>query len=431
MISDTEDRSAADLDEIIKTRAVSMIYQPIVEMDTGTVVAWEALARGPEGSALEFPDRLFGTAARLGRTTELDHCCRAAAVDGAIEAGLGRKQELFINVEPDSAGAPIPGFLADARERAHLSLRPTMEITEREVTANPAELVALVALFRERGWGLALDDVGLDGRSIALMPLLRPDVIKLDMCFVQEPLTRARAHLVHAVVAEAERSGARIVAEGVETEEQAATAKALGADLGQGWYFGRPGRLEPGGDTLGTGRTRVVVETLGGTPFQHLSHHRQARRGTKGHLLQMSYALEDVALAQGEAAVLLASFQNAKYFTSAISQRYALLAGEAAFVGAIAAGLGHTPASGVHGADLPATDALRLEWDVVVLGPHFAGAFAANDLGDRGNDAQRRFDYVLTHDRDLVVAAATGLMQKIAPTPASDAANALRPGQEL
>lgn len=410
-----DDAEGALLEEIIAARSVTMVYQPVVELDTGEVVGWEALARGPQGSALEFPDRLFATAARLGRTTDLDHVCRAAAVEGAVAAGLGRKQELFINVEPESAGAEVPDFLVAAREQAQMLLRPTYEVTERAVTDKPAELVALVALYRERGWGVAFDDVGLDGRSIALMPLLRPDVIKLDMHFVQEPLTRERAHLVHAVMAEAERSGARVVAEGIETQEQVEAAKALGAGLGQGWYFGRPGPLEPHADTLGTGRTRVVVESVGGTPFQHLSHRRPVRRGTKRQLLQMSFALEDVALALGGSAVLLSSFQEARFFSRTISERYTALAGDLAFVGVLAQGLGSTPAPGVHGAHLSPSDALRSEWDVVVLGPHFAGAFVANDLGDEGDDGLRRFDYIVTHNRDLVVGAATGLMQKTVP----------------
>src|ERR1700761_4017638 len=80
------------LDEILRARTTRALYQPIVELDTGRVVAWEALARGPEGSPLEFPAELFGAAARHGRTAELDHCCQAAAIEGAIDAGLARSQ---------------------------------------------------------------------------------------------------------------------------------------------------------------------------------------------------------------------------------------------------------------------------------------------------------------------------------------------------
>jgi DICT domain-containing protein len=129
----------------------------------------------------------------------------------------------------------------------------------------------------------------------------------------------------------------------------------------------------------------------------------------------MSYALEDVALALGESAVLFSSFQEAKYFSPAISERYAALAGNLAFVGVLAEGLGSAPAPGVHGAQLSPADALRTEWDVVVLGPHFAGAFVAQDLGDQGDDATRRFDYVVTYERDLVIAAATALMRMTGP----------------
>src|ERR1700761_7934790 len=80
------------LDEIVRARATRPLYQPIVDLDPGRVVAWEALARGPEGSPLESPAELFGAAARHGRTAELDHCCQAAAIEGAIDAGLARSQ---------------------------------------------------------------------------------------------------------------------------------------------------------------------------------------------------------------------------------------------------------------------------------------------------------------------------------------------------
>jgi hypothetical protein len=91
---------AALLEEILEQRSIRAVYQPIVELDSGTVIAWEALARGPRGSALELPDKLFGAAARHGQTVELDHRCRVAAGDGAIAAGLGRHQELSSTSSP-------------------------------------------------------------------------------------------------------------------------------------------------------------------------------------------------------------------------------------------------------------------------------------------------------------------------------------------
>jgi DICT domain-containing protein len=73
------------------------------------------------------------------------------------------------------------------------------------------------------------------------------------------------------------------------------------------------------------------------------------------------------------------------------------------------------PAPGVRGAAIAGDDPLRDEWSVVVLGPHFAGALVAVDLGDDGPDEERRFDFALTYDRDLVVDAGNALMGRIRP----------------
>ena len=89
------------------------------------------------------------------------------------------------------------------------------------------------------------------------------------------------------------------------------------------------------------------------------------------------------------------------------------MAEHAALVGALGHGLESEPAPCVRGADLHRDEALRGEWDVAVVSPHFAGAFVARDLGDDGADADRRFDYFVTYDRELVIAAARTLMARI------------------
>ncbi|HJZ36307.1 MAG TPA: hypothetical protein VJ204_08555, partial [Solirubrobacterales bacterium] len=76
------------------------------------------------------------------------------------------------------------------------------------------------------------------------------------------------------------------------------------------------------------------------------------------------------------------------------------------------------PGRGIRGADIEPDDRLRGEWDVVVVGPHFAGAFVARDLGEvdgPGPDAERRFEYFLTYDRDLVTDAARALLHRLVP----------------
>src|SRR5690242_4216483 len=98
----------AELDRILGERRLRSVYQPIVHLDTGEVAGYEALARGPEGSPLERPDRLFAAAAAAGRTAELEWACREAALAGALAGGLDAPRALFLNVEPSMLAEPVP-----------------------------------------------------------------------------------------------------------------------------------------------------------------------------------------------------------------------------------------------------------------------------------------------------------------------------------
>src|SRR3954465_11792591 len=238
------------LEEVIRERSVVSLYQPIFDIgdqnlsrEQYPVVAYEALARGPEGSLVEFPDMLFGTARAAGRLAELDWVCRAAAVQGAMDAGLKAPYPLFCNMEPEAIDAPPPFDLRDTWERAKTEVRVMTEITERATTVRPAELLSTAGGIRDAGWGIALDDVGAEPASLALMPFLDPNVIKLDLRLIQDTPNEDLAEVINAVNAEAERSNLTILSEGIETEQHERTSLAFGATLGQGWLYGKPGPL--------------------------------------------------------------------------------------------------------------------------------------------------------------------------------------------
>ncbi len=423
-------RSGAQLErallaDLLATRSVQTVYQPVVELDTGSVVGYEALSRGPSGSALERPDLLFAAARRERELPRLDLLCQTAAMRGASKAGLHAPCTLFVNVEPEaSAKGPLPVPLRSARGPHSLGpdVRVIVELTERALTDRPAQLLRRVETFRAAGWGIALDDVGADPGSLALLPLLRPDVIKLDLRLVQDRPDAGIARIVNAVNAEAERSGAVVLAEGIETTRHLAVARSLGAVLGQGWLFGRPAPLPALTRPAAAPRSGAPVPIThraatpeGGSPFELVAAHRPVRQATKSLLLEVSKHLESQALSSSSSAVVLSTFQDAAHMTAATARRYAELAARAAFVGAFGAGMPDVPASGVRGAALDAGDVVLSEWDVVVLGPHFAGALVSRDLGDHGPDAHRRFEYVLTHDRELAVEVACRLMTRIRP----------------
>lgn len=407
---------SAVLAELLRGDDLRADYQPLIELATEQVVGYEALIRGPEGSPLERPDDLFAAARAADRLGELDWACRAAAVRGALEGGLPTPLRLFINAEPEALGLPCPERHREVWARAS-ELDLVVEITERALTARPADLMHSLEEFRNRGWSTALDDVGADSRSLALMELLGPDVVKLDLRLIQARPNREVAEIVAAVNAYAERTGAVVLAEGIETPEHLATARSIGASHGQGWRFGRPGPLPA--DLASTARVlpsrTSEVTAAGSTPFETVGQILPVRQATKPLLLEMTWLLERQALALGETAILLSVFQTAERFTPLTRKRYARLAKKLAFVAGLGVGMEVEPAPGVRGATLADDDALKDEWSVVVLAPHFAGALVAVDLGDSGPDDQRRFDYAVTYDRRLVTIAAGTLMRRVKP----------------
>jgi len=392
------------LDGIFDEAEIRAAYQPIVNLEHGDVVGAEALARWP-GLGVS-PDAAFEHARRVGRVGELDTKCQRAAVEGLRGSDLPEGFKVFVNVEPGMSVAALTERSAGPKLVA--------EITERALMHNPAELVRSVRQMRDRGCGIALDDVGAVPDSLSLLPFLAPDVIKLDISLVQRWPDAGQARILTAVAAYAERSGATVLAEGIETDAHLEQSLALGATLGQGWYFSRPGPLGAYPPLHQSVSLLDAPMRSSGTPFELLDP-RRVRIGTKGLLLSISRHVEQQGLSLETPPLVLAAFQSAGRFTPATAARYRDLAERCPLVVALGAGMKTNPARGVRGADLAPRDPLRGEWTVIIVGAHYTGALIAKDLGDSGPDLQRRYLFALTHDHDTVLAAATALLGRIEP----------------
>ncbi|MET3424470.1 EAL domain-containing protein (putative c-di-GMP-specific phosphodiesterase class I) [Actinoplanes tereljensis] len=404
-----------DIHEVIDQRAVTTVFQPLVDLAGGGLLGFEALTRGPADTPLHTPDALFAAARAVGRETELDWVCRAVAFRTILAADPDPVLTWFVNMEPAASRVPCPADLAGAIEEARQRLRVVTEVTERSIAHDPAGLLAATTSVRAAGWGVALDDVGADPGSLALMPFIHPDVVKLDMQLLREPDEPHTARVVAAVSAYAEASGAVILAEGIETARHAELARTMGATVGQGWHHGRPGPL-PAQVRAGSRLPFIKPPGLSiGTPFDIIGGRRPVTRTTKGRLMSMSRHLEALAGDGSEPPVLLACFQEERHFTAATAVRFTRIAANSPLVAALGTGLGDEPAPGVHGTAFGPADPLRGEWNVIVVGPHRAAALVARDVGDTGPDRERRFDFALTHDRSLVLEAARALLPWLAP----------------
>ena len=226
------------------------VFQPIVEIDTGRVVAYEALARGPRGP-LERPDELFAAARAAARLAELDQVCRTAALRGALEQGLTAPLTLFVNVEPEVLDSRADGRRCSAWPRPPpAGCGSSWRSPSGPWPPGRPSCCAPWSASAPMGWGVAVDDVGAEPMSLAFMPLLRPDVVKLDLRLVQERPGPEVAEIMNAVNAYAERTGARRPRRGHRARAAPGHGPRSGRHPGPGLVLRPPGRRpgdRPGG----------------------------------------------------------------------------------------------------------------------------------------------------------------------------------------
>ena len=379
------------------------VYQPVVDLRGGRVIGYEALIRGDPSSKLASPAELFAAAREAGVVAEFDAACRAVAVRGFDFDGAG-PFALFLNAVADTLG--------DAAEVVAPALRHTIviEVTEQALVSRPEVLLRALTQFRTQGWGVAIQNVGADSRSLALMSLLYPDVIKLDLRRLQDRSAEDIARIVGAVGAESERRQAVVLVEGIDSEDQLAAARAFGAQLGQGFLLGEPGPLptpmpEPG---RALRLTSSGGDPGGDSPYLRVTNWKRPARGSRELAERTAGLILRQAAALGETAVVLAAYPHEEHLNEAEATELRELAGRLAFVGALGAPDKLTQA-GIRTGPLPPGDTLRGSWTVVALGPGLAACFVARPVGDG------TYDLATSYDRDLVVESALLIMARLAP----------------
>jgi EAL domain-containing protein (putative c-di-GMP-specific phosphodiesterase class I) len=228
--------------ELLLDQRVHSVYEPIVEVDTHVVYAYEALARGPEGTDFHMPIAMFTEAERQGLVYELDCLCRASGLAGAIDFPSGSK--LFLNVLPSAIHDP--NFRADRliRTLAECRLSPrdvVFEVSEQESIRDFEAFREMRDYYRKLGFSFALDDTGSGYAGLEALLEISPEYIKVDRTFItgidEDPV---RQDLLRALKAVSEKTGAKIIGEGLDTLEELAMLSELGIHFGQGWLFGHP-----------------------------------------------------------------------------------------------------------------------------------------------------------------------------------------------
>jgi EAL domain-containing protein (putative c-di-GMP-specific phosphodiesterase class I) len=223
--------------DVLDGGKMSMVFQPIVDLETEVVVGFEALARFP--SAPERPTQTWFTeAAAVGLRRELEVAAVAAALAVLPEAPA--EPYLSVNAMPDTLASPELVELLAAAPADRLVL----EITEHAPVHDYEALNAAMQRMRGRGIRLAVDDAGSGFASLRHILQLAPDIIKIDNALTRNVYKDpARRALAAGLISFAKELGATIVAEGIQSRQELDALRELGVRYGQGFYLGRPGPI--------------------------------------------------------------------------------------------------------------------------------------------------------------------------------------------
>jgi EAL domain-containing protein (putative c-di-GMP-specific phosphodiesterase class I) len=214
-----------------------MAFQPIVDVSTRSIYAYEALLRTEEES-LRRPDIFIATGERLDRIQEIGRTVRAAVATAIHDAPSNAL--IFVNVH----GLELSDeeLYSASSELARYAKRVVLEITER-TSLDPAVGSTRVAMLRRLGYRIAVDDLGAGYAALGALASLEPEVVKLDMSLIRD-LDRHtnKRRIVAAIASLCRELGSKVIAEGVETVAERTACVDVGIELLQGYLFAKPAK---------------------------------------------------------------------------------------------------------------------------------------------------------------------------------------------
>ncbi len=229
----------AGLKSVIGGRQLRPAFQPVRHLPDGTIMGYEALIRGPQGSTLEPPTVLFAVAHENEMDVELETLCLETIFAGLPRA-VGEKR-LFVNASAMLLRHPV--FL-DARNLASINRSHAdvvVEISEKEMVRDYDSFQDVLGQVRKANMKIAIDDAGSGYSGLEAILHLKPDYIKVADSLVRnihtDPIKR---EIIASLDAIGKRIGATLVAEGIEVEAERKTLVDLGIAFGQGYLLGRP-----------------------------------------------------------------------------------------------------------------------------------------------------------------------------------------------
>jgi EAL domain-containing protein (putative c-di-GMP-specific phosphodiesterase class I) len=231
-----------ELRRIIASNNLRSVFQPIVSLQTGDVIGYEALTRGPVDSKYINPEILFEEAKTHDLLWDLEILCRSNAIK--TFSSHNSDKLLFVNVDPAVLKDEhfIKGFTKDILTEHNISpLSLIFEITEKTSIDNYKIFNEVIDYYKSQGYKIAIDDVGTGYSGLTTIANTRPNYIKMDMSLITN-VTRDnfKKAIIKSFVEFANTTNTKIIAEGIEDVCDLYTLIEIGVHYGQGYLINRP-----------------------------------------------------------------------------------------------------------------------------------------------------------------------------------------------
>ncbi len=232
----------AELMNILNEGDITTVFQPIVSLKDGSILGYEALSRGPHDSVLESPARLFDVARIYDKLWEVELLCRLKALENVSDKI--KDSYVFLNVDPDVINDEKfkKGFTKDFLRKYNIdTYNIIFEITEKNAVNDYKSFRAIIDHYKDEGYKIAIDDTGSGYSGLLLISEIHPHYIKLDMDLIRDiDKDGLKKSLIKTFCDFCLVTDIKLIAEGIETQNELDTLIELGIDYGQGYFIQKP-----------------------------------------------------------------------------------------------------------------------------------------------------------------------------------------------
>ena len=233
-----------ELQKIIENQALDTFFQPILKLNSGETIGYEALNRPAETHLFTNTETFYDFVGQTNQVFLFECFCRNLSLKRFMERYKERNSLIFINIHPNVLLDSTYHSGETLQLLSGLGIEPkqvVFELTEKSAVTDFKLFEKVLSNYRAQGFRIAIDDVGSGYNSLKTLVYLKPEFIKLDKSLIQNiDQNKEQQQLVKLIIDYAKQSSTEIIAEGIERMEELAFICDQGVDYGQGYALGKP-----------------------------------------------------------------------------------------------------------------------------------------------------------------------------------------------